>query len=76
MHLGGVSDSTQPFFLSKQGPIGWQSLVDPQTGEFSIERYIYYLVNSSDHAEISALSWEVAVQKHIKEEIYAISLEV
>ncbi|KAL8476787.1 hypothetical protein ACS0TY_029186 [Phlomoides rotata] len=61
--------------LYVQGPIGWQSLADSVTEEFSILRDIYYVVNSSGHAQISATSWEAAIQKHIEEELYASSLE-
>ncbi|KAL3647014.1 hypothetical protein CASFOL_009186 [Castilleja foliolosa] len=61
--------------LYVQGPIGWQSLADSETEELSMLRDIYYVVNSSGHAQISATSWEAAVQKHIEEELYASSLE-
>ncbi|KAI3451060.1 hypothetical protein Pfo_007725 [Paulownia fortunei] len=61
--------------LYVQGPIGWQSLADSETEELSMLRDIYYIVNSSGHAQISATSWEAAVQKHIEEELYATSLE-
>ncbi|KAG8383430.1 hypothetical protein BUALT_Bualt04G0012400 [Buddleja alternifolia] len=61
--------------LYVQGPIGWQSLADSETEELSILRDIYYIVNSSGHAQISATSWEASVQKHIEEELYAPSLE-
>ncbi|XP_051127140.1 uncharacterized protein LOC127248696 isoform X2 [Andrographis paniculata] len=61
--------------LYVQGPIGWQSLADSATEELSILRDIYYVVNSSGHAQISATSWEASVQKHIEEELYASSLE-
>lgn len=63
-------------FLSEQGPIGWQSLADSENEELSMLRDIYYIVNSSGHSQISATSWEAAVQKHIEEELYASSLEV
>ncbi|GER35123.1 spatacsin, partial [Striga asiatica] len=61
--------------LYVQGPIGWQSLAESETEELSMLRDIYYVVNSSGHAQISATSWEAAVQKHIEEELYASSLE-
>ncbi|KAL7104527.1 hypothetical protein ACP275_08G250800 [Erythranthe tilingii] len=61
--------------LYVQGPIGWQSLADSENEELSMLRDIYYIVNSSGHAQISATSWEAAVQKHIEEELYASSLE-
>lgn len=62
--------------LSEQGPIGWQSLADSESEELSLVRDIYYVVNSSGHAQISATSWEAAIQRHIEEELYASSLEV
>ncbi|KAL6583192.1 hypothetical protein OROMI_005270 [Orobanche minor] len=61
--------------LYVQGPIGWQSFAYSETEELSMLREIYYIVNSSGHAQISATSWEAAVQKHIEEELYASSLE-
>lgn len=61
--------------LYVQGPIGWQSLADSETDELSLLRDIYYVVNSSGHAQISATSWEAAIQRHIEEELYASSLE-
>lgn len=62
--------------MSEQGPIGWQSLADSESEELSLVRDIYYVVNSSGHAQISATSWEAAIQRHIEEELYASSLEV
>ncbi|KAH6833706.1 spatacsin carboxy-terminus protein [Perilla frutescens var. hirtella] len=61
--------------LYVQGPIGWQSLADSETEELSLLRDIYYVVNSSGHAQISATSWEAAIQRHIEEELYASSIE-
>lgn len=60
----------------EQGPVGWQSLADSETEELSLLRDIYYVVNSSGHAQISATSWEAVIQRHIEEELYASSLEV
>ncbi|PIN26879.1 hypothetical protein CDL12_00372 [Handroanthus impetiginosus] len=61
--------------LYVQGPIGWQSLAESEAEELSMLRDIYYIVNSSGHAQISATSWEAAVEKHIEEELYSSSLE-
>ncbi|KAL3818833.1 hypothetical protein ACJIZ3_004738 [Penstemon smallii] len=61
--------------LYAQGPIGWQSLADSENGELSMLRDIYYVVSSSGQSQISAVSWEAAVQKHMEEELYASSLE-
>ncbi|EPS63423.1 hypothetical protein M569_11361, partial [Genlisea aurea] len=60
--------------LHVQGPICWH-IAELETDELSILRDIYYFINSSGHSEISALSWESAVQKHIEEELYASSLK-
>ncbi|KAM7517827.1 hypothetical protein LguiB_016789 [Lonicera macranthoides] len=54
--------------LYVQGPLGWQSLAGLPTGES-------FLLRNIDHAEISAISWEAAIQKHIEEELHASSLE-
>ncbi|XP_042024596.1 uncharacterized protein LOC121771783 isoform X2 [Salvia splendens] len=61
--------------LYVQGPVGWQSLADSETEELSLLRDIYYVVNSSGHAQISATSWEAVIQRHIEEELYSSSLE-
>ncbi|CBI21531.3 unnamed protein product, partial [Vitis vinifera] len=54
--------------LYVQGPLGWQSL------ESFPPRDVDLFVNSNDHADISAISWEAAIQKHVEEELYASSL--
>ncbi|KAI8029134.1 hypothetical protein LOK49_LG01G02035 [Camellia lanceoleosa] len=59
--------------LYVQGPLGWQSLAGVPAGEFPL-RDIDFFVNADEHAEISAISWEAAIQKHV-EELYASSLE-
>ncbi|RVW55231.1 hypothetical protein CK203_067014 [Vitis vinifera] len=56
--------------LYVQGPLGWQSL------ESFPPRDVDLFVNSNDHADISAISWEAAIQKHVEEELYASSLRV
>ena len=63
------------FVLLLQGPLGWQSLAEMPTGEFPL-RDIDYFVNADEHAEISAMSWETAIQKHVEEELSASSIEV
>lgn len=35
-----------------------------------------FFVNADEHAEISAMSWETAIQKHVEEELSASSIEV
>ncbi|KAL6977281.1 hypothetical protein U1Q18_026078 [Sarracenia purpurea var. burkii] len=59
--------------LHVQGPLGW-SLGGVPTGEFP-PRDIYFFANADEHAEISAMSWEAAILKHVKEELSASSLE-
>ncbi|CAK9137988.1 unnamed protein product [Ilex paraguariensis] len=61
--------------LYVQGPLGWQSLAGLHTGESFLLGDINYLVNADVHAEISPMSWEAAIQKHVEEELYASSLE-
>lgn len=57
------------FFLYWQGPLGWQSIADLPVGDPSLLRDIV-------PSDISPLSWEVAIQKHIEEELYDSSLKV
>lgn len=58
------------FCLLLQGPLGWQSL------ESFLPRDMDLFVNANDHADISAISWEAAIQKHVEEELYSSSLRV
>ncbi|XP_058186031.1 uncharacterized protein LOC131303262 isoform X4 [Rhododendron vialii] len=60
--------------LYVQGPLGCQSLSGLPTGEFSL-REIDFFANTDEHAEISAMSWEAAIQKHVEEELSSSSLE-
>ncbi|KZV20985.1 hypothetical protein F511_38482 [Dorcoceras hygrometricum] len=61
--------------LFVQQPIGWHTLADSEDGELTMLRDIYYVVTSSGHTQISAMSWETAVQKLIEEELYVSSVE-
>lgn len=58
------------FCSSLQGPLGLQSL------ESFLPRDMNPFANSNDHDDISAISWEAAIQKHVEEELYASSLRV
>ncbi|XP_031108009.1 uncharacterized protein LOC116012576 isoform X2 [Ipomoea triloba] len=51
-----------------QGPLGWQSFTD-------LPMYETFLPRDVDHAAISPMSWEIAIQKHIEEELYDSSLK-
>lgn len=58
-----------------QGPLGWQSFSGLPTGQTLWERDVYFLMND-EHSEISPISWEATVQKHIEDELYDSSLKV
>lgn len=45
-------------------------------GETLLRRDIDFFINVDEHAEISAVSWEATIQKHIEEELYDPALEV
>ncbi|KAG6721774.1 hypothetical protein I3842_03G128800 [Carya illinoinensis] len=53
-----------------QGPLGWQSLSGLPVGESLLDRDIDFFINADEQAEISAVSWEATIQKHIEEELY------
>lgn len=63
------------FDFLPQGPLGCQSLCGLPTGEFPL-REVDFFANTDEHAEISAMSWEAAIQKHVEEELSSSSLEV
>lgn len=44
--------------------------------EAHLQRDIEFLMNAQDYSEISALSWEAAIQKQIEQELYPSSVEV
>ncbi|KAK9272701.1 hypothetical protein L1049_003078 [Liquidambar formosana] len=60
--------------LYVQGPLGWQSLADLPTGESFLDRDFDLFINANEHTEISAMSWEAAIQKRVEEELYDSSL--
>ncbi|KAF3440484.1 hypothetical protein FNV43_RR18768 [Rhamnella rubrinervis] len=61
--------------LYVQGPLGWQSIPRMPIGETLLRRDIDFFINVDEHAEISAVSWEATIQKHIEEELYDPALE-
>ncbi|RDY05619.1 hypothetical protein CR513_10515, partial [Mucuna pruriens] len=61
--------------LYVQGPLGCQSFSGFPTGETLLHRDIDLFINADVHAEISAISWEATIQRHIEEELYGPLLE-
>lgn len=61
--------------LYVQGPLGCQSLSGLPRGETLPVKDIDYLVNANEKVEISAMTWETAIQKHVEKEFYASSTE-
>ncbi|XP_023518582.1 uncharacterized protein LOC111782046 isoform X2 [Cucurbita pepo subsp. pepo] len=61
--------------LYVQGPLGWQSISGLPTGQALWERDVYFFMNDDEHSEISPISWEAAIQKHIEDELYDSSLK-
>ncbi|KAK7318518.1 hypothetical protein RJT34_03221 [Clitoria ternatea] len=61
--------------LYVQGPIGCQSFSGFPSGETLLHRDIDLFINADVHAEISAISWEATIQRHIEEELYGPLLE-
>ncbi|XP_056159194.1 uncharacterized protein LOC115681990 isoform X4 [Syzygium oleosum] len=57
-----------------QGPLGWQSLTMPSTSEYLLHRDDLF-INGNELAQVSAISWEGTIEKHIKEELYDSSLK-
>ncbi|KAL3527892.1 hypothetical protein ACH5RR_012548 [Cinchona calisaya] len=61
--------------LFVQGPLGWQSMADLPLGESFWPRDFVLSDISDDHNNISAVSWEAAIQNHVEEELCASSSE-
>ncbi|KAF5727678.1 hypothetical protein HS088_TW22G01374 [Tripterygium wilfordii] len=61
--------------LYVQGPLGWQSVSCLPTGESLLDRDVDFYINAEEHTEISAISWEATIQKHVEEELYDSSIE-
>ncbi|KAF8012156.1 hypothetical protein BT93_I0323 [Corymbia citriodora subsp. variegata] len=57
-----------------QGPLGWQSLTMPSSSEYLLHRDDLF-INGNELAQVSAISWEATIEKHIKEELYDSSLK-
>lgn len=62
--------------LVLQGPLGCQSISGLSRGETLLVKDIDYLVSANENIEISAMTWESAIQKHVEKEFYASSIEV
>lgn len=58
-----------------QGPLGWQSFSGLPVGESVLHRNIDFSINSDEHAEMNAISWEAIIQRHIEDELYDSSRE-
>lgn len=63
-------------FIMSQGPLGCQSFPGFPTGDALLHRDLDLFINADVHDEISALSWEATIQRHIEEELYNSLLEV
>ncbi|XP_021728108.1 uncharacterized protein LOC110695197 isoform X1 [Chenopodium quinoa] len=61
--------------LFVQGPLGWQSMTSLTAEEAYLQRDIEFLMNVQEYSEISAMSWEAAIQKQIEQELYPSSIE-
>ncbi|XP_019098416.1 PREDICTED: uncharacterized protein LOC104774348 [Camelina sativa] len=59
-----------------QGPLGWLSFSGYPTGEYLLHRGVEFFINVDDPTEISAISWEAIIQKHIEEELHHTKTEV
>ncbi|KAL1190297.1 hypothetical protein V5N11_016682 [Cardamine amara subsp. amara] len=53
-----------------QGPLGWLSFSGYPTGEYLLHRGVEFFINVDDPTQISAISWEAIIQKHIEEELH------
>ncbi|KAK4264830.1 hypothetical protein QN277_025955 [Acacia crassicarpa] len=56
--------------LYVQGPLGCQSFSGSPPGDTVLHRDIDLFINGDVHTEISAISWEATIQRHIEEELY------
>ncbi|KAL2342976.1 hypothetical protein Fmac_004261 [Flemingia macrophylla] len=61
--------------LYVQGPLGCQSFTGFPTGGTLLHRDMDLFINTDVHTEISAISWEATIQRHIEEELYGPLLE-
>ncbi|KAH9669492.1 Spatacsin C domain-containing protein [Citrus sinensis] len=60
--------------LYVQGPLGWQSPSGLPT-ETLLQGDVDFFTFADGDAEVSAISWEATIQKHIEEELYDASLK-
>lgn len=61
--------------IGLQGPLGWQSPSGLPT-ETLLQGDVDFFTFADGDAEVSAISWEATIQKHIEEELYDASLKV
>lgn len=71
-----VCNTSYVVFIMFQGPLGCQSFSGFSTGDTLLHRDIDLFINADVHAEISAISWEATIQRHIEEELHGPLLEV
>ncbi|XP_074295549.1 uncharacterized protein LOC141623336 [Silene latifolia] len=55
--------------LFVQGPLGWQATAVSGEDPYA-QRDIEILLSNQEYSEISAISWETAIQKQIEQELY------
>lgn len=55
--------------LFVQGPLGWQSMAGLAAEEAYLQRDVESLLNDPEYSEISAMSWEAAIQRQIEQEL-------
>lgn len=63
-------------YIILQGPLGCQSFSAFPMGETLLHRDIDLFISPDLPAEISAISWEATIQRHIEEELHGSLLEV
>ncbi|KAK9670568.1 hypothetical protein RND81_13G209900 [Saponaria officinalis] len=55
--------------LFVQGPLGWQTASGVSDDSY-MQRDVEFLMSNQEYSEISAISWEAAIQKQIEQELY------
>ncbi|KAK4767669.1 hypothetical protein SAY86_015419 [Trapa natans] len=53
-----------------EDPLGWQSLAVPPVSGYLFSEHVDLLVNHNELTEISEISWEATIQRHIEEELF------
>ncbi|KAL9229664.1 hypothetical protein vseg_005107 [Gypsophila vaccaria] len=56
--------------LFVQGPLGWQTPTGVSGDDSYMQRDVEFLMHNQEYSEISAISWEAAIQKQIEQELY------